>query len=436
MLKKFQQHITAKFSFIKEKKLLVACSGGVDSIVLCDLLSKTNTEFAIAHCNFSLRESESDTDATFVKRLAASYKVSFFMQKFDTKSFAEDKKLSIQMAARTLRYDWFFELLETENFDYLVTAHHLDDDLETFLINTTRATGLKGLTGIPEHTPKIVRPLLIFSKEAIEAYALQNKLQWREDSSNKEVKYLRNKIRLEVIPKMKEAEPALLENFQNTQKYLKQSQQLVEDYMMLVYKQIVTKSPVGYEINITKLENFPHTEALLYELLHSFGFTAWQDIYNLLTAQTGKKVFSPTHGLLKNRDTLLLHKIQVPQKTVYFVSEIPVHVKSPIGLKFQSTKTLGKTTGKTIYVDVQALTFPLEIRKWKAGDVFHPSGMQGKKKLSKFFKDEKLSLLAKQKAWLLCSQNEIVWVIGYRADRRFQADLESKKIIKISCHNE
>ncbi|HZH69773.1 MAG TPA: tRNA lysidine(34) synthetase TilS, partial [Flavobacteriaceae bacterium] len=354
----------------------------------------------------------------------------------DTKSFAEDKKLSIQMAARTLRYDWFFELLETENFDYLVTAHHLDDDLETFLINTTRATGLKGLTGIPEHTPKIVRPLLIFSKEAIEAYALQNKLQWREDSSNKEVKYLRNKIRLEVIPKMKEAEPALLENFQNTQKYLKQSQQLVEDYMMLVYKQIVTKSPVGYEINITKLENFPHTEALLYELLHSFGFTAWQDIYNLLTAQTGKKVFSPTHGLLKNRDTLLLHKIQVPQKTVYFVSEIPVHVKSPIGLKFQSTKTLGKTTGKTIYVDVQALTFPLEIRKWKAGDVFHPSGMQGKKKLSKFFKDEKLSLLAKQKAWLLCSQNEIVWVIGYRADRRFQADLESKKIIKISCHNE
>lgn len=436
MLKKFQQHITSNFSFLKEKKLLLACSGGVDSVVLCDLLSKTSIDFAIAHCNFSLRESESDTDATFVERLATTFQAPFFLQKFDTKSFAEEKKISIQMAARTLRYDWFFELLETENFDYLVTAHHLDDDLETFIINTTRATGLKGLTGIPEHTPKIVRPLLIFSKEEIEAYAVQNKLRWREDSSNKEVKYLRNKIRLEVIPKMKEAEPGLLENFQKTQKYLNQSQQLVDDYMMLVYKQIVTKSAVGYEINIAKLEKFPHTEALLYELLHSFGFTAWQDIFNLLTAQTGKKVFSPTHGLLKNRDALLLHKIQVPQKTVYFVSEIPVQVNNPIGLKFQFAKAPGKTTGKTIFVDAQALTFPLEIRKWRAGDVFYPTGMQGKKKLSKFFKDEKLSLLAKQKAWLLCSQNEIVWVIGYRADRRFQADLESKKIIKISCHNE
>jgi tRNA(Ile)-lysidine synthase len=436
MLKKFQHHITSNFSFLKKKKLLLACSGGIDSVVLCDLLSKTTTEFAIAHCNFSLRATESDADAAFVEHLAAAYQAPFFLQKFDTKSFAEEKNLSIQMAARALRYEWFFELLASKNYDYLVTAHHLDDDLETFLINITRATGLKGLTGIPEHTPKIVRPLLIFSKEEIEDYALQNKLQWREDSSNKEAKYLRNKIRLEVIPKLKQTEPKFLENFQKTQKYLKQSQHLIEDYMAMVYKQVVTKSDVGYVIHLLQLEKFPNTEALLYELLHPFGFTAWHDIFDLLTAQTGKQVFSSTHGLLKNRDTLLLHEIQTPQKTVYSITEVPTQISMPIRLKIQFAKAIGKTSKNTVFIDAQTLTFPLEIRKWKAGDVFYPSGMLGKKKISKFFKDEKLSLLAKQKAWLLCSQNQIVWVIGHRADRRFQASLESKKIIKISCHNE
>ena len=219
MLSKLETHLSENFSFLKEKKLLLATSGGLDSMVMADLFQKMNFDVAIAHCNFQLRGLESFGDQNFIQEYAERNKISVFITQFDTENFAKDYKLSIQIAARTLRYDWFYELLETKNYDYLLTAHHLDDNVETFLINLTRGTGLDGLTGIPEQNEKIIRPLLIFSRDEIEDYAKENNILWREDSSNASDKYLRNKIRHHIVPILKELNPDFLSSFQKTQNY-------------------------------------------------------------------------------------------------------------------------------------------------------------------------------------------------------------------------
>ncbi|HTO35584.1 MAG TPA: tRNA lysidine(34) synthetase TilS, partial [Flavobacterium sp.] len=229
MLQQFQNHLNQNFPFLKEKKLLLAVSGGLDSMVLADLFFKSNLKFSVAHCNFQLRKKESDEDEWFVKDFCQSHDIEGFYQKFDTQKFAEDTKLSIQLAARKLRYDWFNELLKKEGFDFVLTAHHLDDDIETFLINFVRGTGLEGLTGIPQQHEKVLRPLLIFARSEIENYAQENKVSWREDRSNVSDKYMRNKIRQQVVPILKDLNPGFLQSFQNTQKHLKQSQSLVED---------------------------------------------------------------------------------------------------------------------------------------------------------------------------------------------------------------
>lgn len=334
------------------------------------------------------------------------------------------------MAARTLRYNWFDEVLNNFKYDYLLTAHQLDDDLETFFINLSRGTGLNGLTGIPKENNKVIRPLLNFSREEILQYAEENNLKWREDSSNKKTDYLRNKLRLEVLPQFKETNEALLKNFQKTQKNLQSSRNLIDDYMALVYKLVVSESSDCYKINIQKLEELPHTEALLYELLHGFGFTEWDDVSNLLEAQTGKQVFSKTHRLLKNRDELLLTEINLEiDDEEYFVFE--EGIVSPINLTIEPSKYIGDTEKNLEYFDAEKLNFPLKLRKWKRGDTFQPFGMKGKKKLGKFFKDEKIPLNEKDKIWLLLSDGKIVWIIGHRIDDHFKVAENTRQILKM-----
>ena len=315
-----------------------------------------------------------------------------------------------------------------------MTAHHLDDDLETFFINLSRGTGLNGLTGIPKENNKIIRPLLKFSREEILKYAEENNLKWREDSSNQKTDYLRNTLRLEVLPQFKKVNDSVLKNFQKTQQNLKASQNLIEDYLALVYNLVVTEATDSYKINIQKIKDLPHTEALLYELLNSFGFTEWDDVSQLLDAQTGKKVFSKTHQLLKNRDELILTEISKENFSEEF--SVPKEgVVFPINLKIESAEYIGETEKNLIYVASEKLNFPLKLRKWERGDSFHPFGMKGKKKLSKFFKDEKIPLTEKEKIWLLLSDEKIVWVIGHRMDDRFKVTKDSKKILKITWND-
>ena len=433
MLNELKQHIDINLSFLKGSKILLAISGGIDSIVLTHLCHKLELSFSLAHCNFNLRGKESDADEDFVLQLAEDLDLEVFIESFDTEKYAQDNKRSIQMAARELRYSWFEELAAQLKFDFILTAHHADDNLETFLINFTRGTGLEGLTGIPEVNGKFVRPLLPFSSDDIENYATENHVKWRDDSSNKSVKYLRNKLRHEVIPILKEINPSLLESFQNTINNLNGTSEIVADSVdVFLNKTIdsIDKNIVKYKISEFKKLNNP--KPYLHETLKEYGFTQWDDILNLLDAETGKQVFSTSHRLIKNREHLLLSKIQLNNCEEILISEEENEVKTPFGvLFFDEANALFGRRKNAINVDREALKFPLKLRKWQEGDVFYPLGMTGKKKLSKYFKDEKMSLLDKENTWLLCSEKEIVWVINWRADNRFRVTENTKHILKI-----
>ena len=434
MLIKFQKHLDKNFSFLKEKKLFLAVSGGIDSIVLVELLHKLNYKISVLHCNFSLRNLESDADEKFVKSYCNTKNIPISIQKFDTKQFALDYKLSIQVAARKLRYDWFYEQLNKLNFDFILTAHHLDDSLETFLINLSRGTGLDGLTGIPSQNDKIIRPLLPFSREEIENYAKENGIQWREDSSNASDKYLRNKIRHTIVPILKEINPYFLDSFQKTQSHLSDAQSIVADGEYIIFKEVVTENEDGtIYFNLKKLLQLPNYSAYLYQWLQEFEFTAWQDIYDLVHAQSGKKVFSENYVILKDRDFLILYaKKNVDIIEEYKIEENQLEVKIPLNLSICKVQDISETTSNCIFVDENKLQFPLIIRKWQEADYFYPFGMKGKKKLSKFFKDEKFSMIDKSNVWLLCSNNEIVWIINKRFDDRFKVTNTTTNILKIT----
>ncbi|MEL0456743.1 tRNA lysidine(34) synthetase TilS [Flavobacteriaceae bacterium SZ-1-7] len=437
MLNKLKNHIDNKLGFLTESRLLVAVSGGIDSVVLTHLCHKLNFDMALAHCNFNLRGKESDADEDFVLELADSLNLEVFVQRFDTEKYAKDNKRSIQMAARELRYDWFEELAEQLKFDYILTAHHADDNLETFLINFTRGTGLEGLTGIPSINGKFVRPLLPFSSDDIHNYAKENKIKWRDDSSNKSIKYLRNKLRHEVIPVLKEINPSLLQSFQTTLGNLNDSASIIEDGIESFLNHAMEKiSDLEVKFKISEFKKVNNPKAYLFEVFKDFGFNEWNDVLDLLDAQTGKQVLSSTHRLIKDRAYLLLSEIPKFNDEIILISGGKNEIETPFGaLILNATDTTSDNTSNIIYVDKDLLKFPLEIRKKQEGDVFFPLGMNGKKKkLSKFFKDEKFSLLDKENAWLLCSDNDIVWIIGSRADHRFRVTKSTKNVLKIELN--
>ena len=437
MLAAFKKHIETNFAFIKDKKILLAISGGVDSVILAYLFSALKIDFILAHCNFRLRGKDADDDEQFVKKLAQQLNVSEYTIAFDTEEYAKEHKISIQMAARELRYDWFENIRKEKKLDLIATAHHLDDNLETFLINFVRGTGLNGLTGIPEIKGNIIRPLLVFSREQIEEYAAINSILWREDRSNAKTAYQRNKIRHQIVPVLKEMNPNLLSTFKKTTQYLKESQQIIDATILKLNENIILKENKNLtKINIQKLKKLPNPKAYLFEILKNYGFTEWNDVNNLLDAQSGKQVFSNSHRLLKDRDYLLLTAISSSQDKVK-IFEIKKGQKDieleKFKLSFRKTEHLEtKVESKDIvFINMDKLEFPLHLRKWQEGDFFYPSGMKGKKKLSKFFKDEKFSLLEKENTWLLCSANNIVWVLGKRLDDRYKINNNTKNIVRI-----
>lgn len=434
MLNKFKKHIDQNFPFLEKSKLLLATSGGIDSMVLVHLFYQLNYTIALAHCNFQLRGLESFGDQNFVQEYADANEIPLFLTQFDTEAFANDYKLSTQIAARELRYNWFYELLETENYDYILTAHHADDNIETFLINLSRGTGLEGLVGIPTQNDKVVRPLLPFTRVEIEEYAKENNIQWREDSSNASDKYLRNKIRHHLVPLLKELNPQFLESFQKTQSYLSQSQELVEDAAIIVYQQVAKEEGEIIVFDLNQLLRLPNYKSYLYQWLHEFGFTAWDDVYDLVQSQSGKQIFSPHYRLLKDRTALILSPIfQEEDYPEYFIEKNVREVNIPLNLAFCKADDISGASNSIIFVDEEQLVYPLVLKKWQEGDVFQPFGMNGKsKKLSKLFKDEKLSLLEKENCWVLWSNNQIVWVIGIRQDERFRINNATKNILKIA----
>lgn len=435
MLQDFKKHIENHFSFLSESKLLIAVSGGIDSVVLAHLATRIGFDFALCHCNFQLRGEESDEDEEFVMKLARDLGVNIFTTRFHTEKYAEENKLSIQVAARDLRYEWFYELIDQHEYNYVLTAHNTNDNLETFIINLSRGTGLEGLTGIPTINKKSVRPLLAFSRDDIMMFAIKNGIVWREDRSNATIKYVRNKVRHKILPVLKEINPHILETFKKTVDHLNESQGIVEDRVNQISNEVVSFDNDLIKLDIKKLDGLKNKKGYLYQVLHPYGFTEWNDVVDLVSAQPGKQVFSKTHRLLKDRNFLILTSIHENlQANQTFKIEASTHqIQNPIRLELQKTELDSSSDNHSIIVDKDLLKYPLSVRKWSYGDYICPVGMKGSKKLSQLFKDKKLSLIDKERIWLLTdAEDTIVWVIGMRQDKRFVATESTQNRLKIS----
>lgn len=437
MFYSFQQNLKATFSNILSKRILLATSGGVDSMVMLDLFLKTfnKEQLAVAHCNFQLRSNESEEDATFIQDFCKLHQIEFFSKRFNVQEFKDSNSVSVQMAARELRYKWFEELLKSHCFDFLATAHHLNDQAETFLMHLIRGTGLDGLQGIPEKNNFIIRPLLNFSREDILSYANKNRLNWREDSSNESIKYFRNSVRHQIIPLFKEKNPSFLQSFQETLNHLKDSKQLIEDALEHFKTSAMQRKNDGIYFDIDKVKKFKNHAIYLYEILKSYGFHSKKELSMLLLAQSGKGLVSQNYCLLKNRNHLILERKNNSEDVVYQIDKINQKLNLPIILKFNYLKENSNEifSKNEICIDAEKVSFPLYLRKKRMGDFFYPTKMLGKKKLSKYFKDEKFSIFDKEKIWVLTTNDhEIIWIIGHRADRRFEIQPNTQSIIKIT----
>ena len=429
MIDRFKLHIASKFENFKEQKLLLALSGGLDSSVLLDLLCQLEIDFSVAHCNFDLRADASEADAVFCAKIAEQHQLLFFIKKFDTKSFAEEQKVSTQMAARELRYTWFDELKEQEGFTHLLTAHHLDDQLETFMINMGRGSGLKGLRGIT--TDKILRPLLNFSKNEIERYANDQSIEWREDASNSQDDYLRNHLRHHSIPQWKAAQENLLQQASHTFDHLCLAQEALSVVVDAFKEKHFIQQEDIISISLDALLEFKPQTYYLHALFETYGFNHVADLESLLVAQSGKQLISSSHRLIRNREELLLCPLKIKIQVKEFSWTPNQDLIDPIKLTL-ADKPVNSTN--TAVFDKNTLKYPLLLRKYREGDYFYPIGMKGKKKLSKFFKDQKYSTLDKENQWLLCSEEQIVWVVGQRVDTRFAATPETRNSLIIRSH--
>ena len=429
----FLNHLKKNFPSISVSKLIIAVSGGVDSIVLFHLCLKLKLNFFVAHCNFKLRKKESDLDEKFVRDLAIKHNIKFYTKSFNTKKLSNNDNKSIQMVARELRYSWFEELSKELNVKHILTVHHLDDSLETFLINLSRGSGIDGLLGIPEVNDTVYRPLLIFKKDEILSYAKENKITWREDSSNKKREYLRNQIRLEVIPKLKEINPNLLDNFSKSTDRLQQSKSIIKDKMDDFIKNVSFTRDEKIYFEINKIKKVSNIDAYLYELLKKYNFTQWDDIRDLLDSQSGKQIISKTHKLLKDREYLILVKNSEVENKSLLINKSSKEVAVSVGkIKVSIAKKISKEDSDVIYLDSAKLDFPLRVRNVLSGDYFYPFGMNGKKKVSKYLKDKKISVFDKDKVLILeTSKNKIIWVVGMRLDDRFSVTDNTKEITKI-----
>ena len=421
-----------------DDRILLAVSGGVDSMVMGDLMNRLGYSTGVAHCNFSLRGHESDGDENFVRSWADKNDLPFYHTRFDTYSYAEEHGISIQMAARDLRYEWFRRILEKEGYDLLALAHNKNDLVETFLINLTRGTGIRGLTGIKPRNDRLIRPILFATRTEILEYAGYFNIKWREDSSNLTNKYMRNKIRHKIIPLFEEMNPDFIHSVADTSQRLAGAGEIFFRYLEDARTTFLIKIGKKQMIPIHKLRQSSVREAILYELLKPMNFKGGtiHEILESLDNPPGKQFFSPSHRLIKDRDSLIITPLpkNEPEKR-YYIEKTQTQVTDPVILHI---KRFVRPEGFIIpdarnmaVLDEGKITWPLILRKWKKGDYFMPLGMKGIKKLSDFFIDRKLSLDEKENTWLLTEGDQIVWILGMRIDERYKITEKTKNILQI-----
>jgi tRNA(Ile)-lysidine synthase len=443
---KFNIFLSKLPGFNMGDKILLAVSGGIDSVVMTHLFHQSGISFGIAHCNFQLRGNDSDLDESFVKNIAEKLKVPFHSKRFDTSEFAAQNKLSVQMAARQLRYKWFEELL-SRGYRFVATAHHSNDNAETILLNLVRGTGIAGVHGIPAISGKIIRPLLHFSRKEIEKFAADHELKWREDQSNQEDYYTRNKIRNQVIPLLEEINPSVIESINNFGRILSGIEKIICDYIKSWESLHVLKLHKGkvYRIKISDLLSGPSPEVIAYEILKKFGYNAanCNDIvHSVQEGYSGSVFLSAEWELIRDREELVLFKkdFEVRNESYSISTDTNTLNVSTGYFVLQREKNLPgekiqlPIDSNTIYVDAGKLEYPLILRHWKQGDYFYPHGMKGKKLVSDFFTDLKFSAYDKELVFLLLSGEDIIWITGYRSDDRYKVTGETKEILKITFH--
>ena len=417
---------------------MVTVSGGIDSVVLAYLFYKSEADFVIAHCNFGLRGEESDHDEVFVKGLAKKMGVSFYSRKFEAASYANIKGISIQMAARELRYKWFEELREETKSDQIATAHHKGDTVETILFNLAKGTGLEGFHGISPKSNGLVRPLLFAKRKEIEAYAKANKVKWREDSSNTSQKYARNKIRHSIVPVLEEINPQAQEAINSTALRIRETEDFLNHHIEVLRRQIVTREGQNLFIKADTLIRLPGYRYVLLELLKPYSFTYQQVmlIANNLHGMSGKLFYSNTHVVNLDRTHLIISPIEKTLES-FFISE--KEDTYSFGNQALQTKVYNgngykiRNEAAVLALDINLLEFPLQVRVWQKGDVFRPLGMKGKKKLSDFMIDAKIPVNLKNNVWVVVSGDAIAGVLNHRLDERFKITKRTSKVFEITC---
>ncbi|MCD6597403.1 MAG: tRNA lysidine(34) synthetase TilS [Bacteroidales bacterium] len=437
MITSFKKFITDNDLFSKKDKILITVSGGMDSRLMVELFSKTGFQFGIAHCNFQLRGNEANRDEQFVKDLAFKVNSPFYSIRFDTLKYARENKVSIQMAARNLRYQWFEKTREQNHYDYIALAHNKDDLEETFFINLTRGTGIRGLSGIKVKNEKLVRPLLFASRAIIQQYLEKHGLSYVEDSSNAEIKYVRNRIRHKIIPEFEKFQPDFRKNLDKTISYLSETDKLLQLVIQKKHQELVKEKDDNVYIDKIKLRELKFNNVYLFEFLRPYGFPSpiIQDILASLSSTSGKQFFSENYRLVTDRDYLIITKKRKNEPVYYIIDNQETHLELPIRIrlkKFENNPDYKPpVTNSIASIDADKIKFPLILRKWQKGDSFIPFGMKHSKKLSDFFIDLKLSLPEKENVWLLTSENKILWVIAYRTDDRYKITNQTKNILQL-----
>jgi tRNA(Ile)-lysidine synthase len=457
LLLRYQQFIKKEDLFLPKDKLIIAVSGGVDSVVLCELCKQAGYDFTIAHCNFQLRGEESEKDEKFVRSLGDKYKIEVKVKKFETEKFAEENKMSIQEAARELRYKWFAELASSQWIvghdkkqirklirqqgikSHVLTAHHADDNAETVLMNFCRGTGLWGLAGIQASYLFVTRPLLNFTKKEIVQFAKENDLDFVEDSSNASSKYTRNFFRNEVIPLISKVYPQVRTNLADNANRFFDIAMLYEVSVSQVKKKLIKEKGNEWHIPVKQLMEY-NNRALIYEVISFFDFTEKQidEVIKLSESESGKYIDSPNshYRIIKHRHWLIVSPISSGSVTDIFVIEediknILFHY-GRLEIEKLTSNLKPQTSNNIAYLDAKDISYPLILRKWKQGDYFYPLGMKKKKKLSRFFIDLKLSKTEKEKMWVIEMNKKIIWVVGKRIDERFKVTDKTRSVLKIS----
>ena len=427
----------------KSDKIIAAVSGGMDSMVLCDLLYKNKYKFVIAHVNFNLRGEESEKDEQFVRELAEKYQSVFHIKRFETRDYASANNISIEMAARELRYNWFYELMVQDNMTRIVTAHHKNDNAETILLNLTRGTGIRGMHGILPISGAVVRPMLFATRQEIEIYASENNIRYRTDQSNSDTDFRRNFIRHEIIPRLKTINPALEETLSLHSNYILEYERFIAGQLDEMKNLLMHFENELVKIDISLLLVLQYKNLILYEILRDFGFN-YETVLKItesLTNIPGKRFLSPSHELVKDRKFLIITAITATEsKEEVAVSESTSLIQFlQYQFEFRKINNSGdfedlKDAG-VAYLNYSKLVFPLKIRFWQEGDYFIPFGMKTRKKLSDFFIDQKVALNEKSKIPLIESERNIVWIAGFRIDNRYRISEQTAVLYKIKIKN-